>query len=299
MQDQYSEGNSPRKPLFAALMSAALPGLGQLYNGEFNKAIWVFLLFSLAAVPLIVIIALLLPSALTLPLVVIATAFTIGIWIYSIINAWRNATHRQNFQTRIWQTSGVYTLVFLVCATVILPSTIMWTRKHWVEPFQTPSASMEPTVLKGDFFFAEKSYNCPTCLKKVKRGDVALFVYPNNRNLHYIKRVIALPGDEVTLEGTTLTINGERLNTDAEPETESYDGNTWRVQWSGEASNERIEITVKPGHAFVLGDNRFRSNDSRLFGQVPLADIVGKARQVWFSKSPEGIRWSRIGHMLN
>jgi signal peptidase I len=158
---------------------------------------------------------------------------------------------------------------------------------------------MEPSVLRGDYLFASKSYNCPNCLHSVKRGDVAIFVYPDNRSFHYIKRIIALPGDEVTINDGNVTVNGEPLNSDAKPETESFDGKTWQVQWADDLPAEKIELTVQPGHAFVLGDNRSRSNDSRVFGEVPLSDIVGKARQVWFSKSEDGIRWSRIGHLLN
>ena len=289
----------PRRRMFAALMSTALPGLGQLYNGEFNKAIWIFLLFSITAIPLVMIIALLLPAGLTMPLVALSTLITIGIWLYAIIDGWRMAAKLQHFHPQVWQTSGVYALVFLICATVILPSTLLWVRKHQVEPFYIPSGSMEPSLLRGDYIFANKSYNCPNCRNSVKRGDVALFVYPDNRTQHYVKRVIGLPGDIVTINGTKLTVNGKALSTGDQTGTEHIDDKTWQVQWSEQPDKRPYEITVQPGHAFVLGDNRSNSNDSRVFGQVPLSDIVGRVRQVWFSKSAEGIRWSRIGQLIN
>ncbi|MEM7255847.1 MAG: signal peptidase I [Pseudomonadota bacterium] len=296
---QHTEHNSPRKPHFAALLSLALPGLGQLYNGEFNKAIWLFLIFSITGIPLIIIIALLLPAMLTLPLVVLSTLLTLGVWAYAIVDGWRIAKNRQTYRVQTWQTSGVYTLVFLICAFVILPSTIMWVRNHMTQPFHIPSGSMEPSVMRGDFIFANMNYNCPQCLQGIKRGDVAVFVYPDNRTLHYIKRVIGLPGDKIRIDGTTIYLNDRRLNTALDNTTETYDGRSWQVQWTDTGTENIYETVVESGHAFVLGDNRSNSNDSRSFGQVPLSDIVGRARQVWFSKSKEGVRWSRIGTRLN
>ena len=59
------------------------------------------------------------------------------------------------------------------------------------------------------------------------------------------------------------------------------------------------EITVPDGSVFVMGDNRSATKDSREFGTVPLMDVVGKARQIWFSRGAEGIRWKRLGKVVD
>jgi signal peptidase I len=90
------------------------------------------------------------------------------------------------------------------------------------------------------------------------KGDIVIFVYPDDRSKRFIKRIEALPGQNITgIDGT-------------------------------------IE-TVPHGFVFVTGDNRRHSYDSRNFGFVPISDLIGKVRQVYFSSGPDGIRWSRIG----
>ena len=293
---------TPRNPLFAAVMSAILPGFGQLYNGQVNKSLWIFIAFCLIALPLAVIIALYLPVWMTVFTLAAGVIIPIMIWVYGIIDAWRNARQLANYQLKPWQTSAMYTVVFLVCSMLILPSTIFWIRDNQVRAFHTPSGSMIPTVQRGDMIFADMWYNCPLCRSSVSRGDVSVFVYPNNRSHYYIKRILGLPGDNIKISAEGVSINGEllgqRTTTNQGEVTESYNGKSWQVIWDVNEKVEDYEVTVTPGHAFVLGDNRSKSSDSREFGMVPLGDIVGLSRQVWFSRGPDGIRWSRIGKSL-
>lgn len=290
---------SPRRPWVAALMSLVLPGFGQLYNGEPNRAVWLFFLFGLIGVPVTAFLVLHVSSWLLLPALLVTQLVPVAIWVYSVIDAMRRARRLGSYSPARWQTSGMYLVVFLVCHVLVLPASVMYTRTHFVESFRVPAVSMEPTILRGDILFADKRYNCRGCKSAVRRGDIAVFTYPDNRTLLFVKRIIALPGDRVRAEGRQLIVNGKPLSAPGDRgedgrSTEQIDGRSWQVQW-GDSGVAPMELTVPSGQVFVLGDNRGNSVDSRFFGTVPMEDVIGRARQVWFSAGSDGIRWGRIG----
>ena len=339
----------PRRPLVAALASLILPGFGQLYNGDLNRAIWLFLGFAVLCIPAIALIALYLPDAMMLPTLLLGLLAALGVWAYSVWDAWRGACAHIGGPARAWQQSGVYALVFVLCDLLALPLLTLYVREHQVEPFYIPSASMEPSVRRGDRIWADKRYNCPGCKQGVHRGDIAVFAYPNDRSVRYIKRVIGLPGDQIQLKDRQVWVNGQPLqgpiaSPAVPPATgmptratlttliaETLDGRAWQAQWSEPAAPPKstttgpaapasihtppaamlpslnraqttaateLKLTVPDGQVFVLGDNRQSSVDSRNFGTVPMQDILGRARQVWFSADGNGVRWGRLGQVL-
>jgi signal peptidase I len=295
----------PRQPLRALLMSLVLPGLGQLYNGQAEKAIWLVLAFAFLSVPAVTLAALYVPAAMMVPALAVSVLASVGVWIFGMMDAWRTARTLAGHVARPWQSLATYVLVLVLCQAIALPLLIMSVREHLVESFYVPSTSMEPGVLKGDVFFADKRYNCPHCKLGVARGDIALFASPNDRTQIHIKRIIALPGDTVAVRGRLVTVNGKALSSKIAPEhedgqmVESWGERKWQVAWLAlPIAPPDADLTVPPGHVFVLGDNRSNSLDSRNFGTVPLTDVVGKARQVWFSRGDAGIRSERIGKVL-
>ncbi len=296
--DTTSDAKSKSKPWLPAIMSLVLPGLGQLYNGESNRAIWLFVLFALVSVPLMAVVALLVPVRFTVFALLFANVLALSVWGYAVVNAWRSAGQMR--EKRPWQISGTYLLAFIACGLITLPLLIGYVNKNLVRSFKIPSRSMQPTLQQGDYLFADMRYNCPGCKHHLQRGDIAIFVYPNVRNYYYVKRVIGLPGDEITLSENRVMVNGQLL---AEPSSsgeyaEKFGDRTWTVRGSvGGLTSDTTQqsFVVEPGHAFVLGDNREASRDSRAFGSVPLSDIVGKARQIFFSKNKEGFHWERFG----
>jgi signal peptidase I len=312
---------TPRRPLLAALASLVLPGFGQLYNGDLNRAIWLFLIFALLGIPGVALVALYLPDQWMLPTLLLGLTATLGVWAYAVAQAWRTARRQLPGPARAWQLSGVYALVFVLCDLLALPLLTLYVRQHQVEPFRIPSSSMAPSVHAGDMIWADKRYNCPGCKSGVHRGDIAIFAYPNDRSVSYIKRVIGLPGDQIVLKDRQVWVNGQALHSaGANPVngvlTETLNGRQWQVQWVEPpasatpagvapplnrvmtAQAQALQLTVPDGQVFVLGDNRLSSVDSRNFGTVPMQDMLGRARQVWFSSDAQGVNWSRLGLVL-
>src|SRR6195952_1074188 len=146
-----------------------------------------------------------------LPLLVTSAAATLGLWGFSIVDAWRGAVRRQVYTRREWQGSGVYILLFLAGNALIL-ALVADVRQRMVQAFDIPTAAMQPGILRGDRLFADKRYNCPGCKTAVAIGDIGVFVFPNDRTQYYIKRVIGLPGDRVSITAHNVTVNGRSLS---------------------------------------------------------------------------------------
>jgi len=192
-------------------------------------------------------------------------------------------------------------------------------RSFFFEPFRIPSGSMIPTLLVGDFILVSKySYGVrlPVIHTKIldtgapERGDVAVFRYPRNPKQDYIKRVVGLPGDTIEYANKVFTINGEIVQQlegapYVMPGTDAIRaGETIRDEQLGAVLHEILQSRSKPsrpttwevpeGHYFLVGDNRDNSNDSRFWGFVPEANLVGKAKYVWMHWS----LWDRIGEKI-
>ncbi len=197
-------------------------------------------------------------------------------------------------------------------------------RSFLFEPFKIPSGSMIPTLLVGDLILVNKFHygiRLPVINKKiinnhvVERGDVMVFRYPVDPRQDYIKRVVGLPGDEISYVNQALSINGkpvgaaslgdffeadslryepmfaEKLGeTDhkilVNPRRPAYFGGdvkTFPFVENCRYSAEGVVCKVPAGHYFMMGDNRDNSQDSRFWGFVPDENVVGKAFFVWMN----------------
>jgi signal peptidase I len=194
-----------------------------------------------------------------------------------------------------------------------------------VQPFRIPSASMEPTLLVGDFLLVNKvlcsghGFFPLASSGLIRRGDLIVFHYPVNPSRDLVKRVIGVPGDQLHLRDGRVYIDGRAFD---EPYAvyrtaapDSYRDNFPRMDRADPAVDSRWwiqmhslvangELTIPPDSYFVLGDNRNNSEDSRYWGLVPREAIVGKPFLIYFSKSePAGsvfhfARWERTLRIL-
>ncbi|HET7263925.1 MAG TPA: signal peptidase I [bacterium] len=129
-----------------------------------------------------------------------------------------------------------------------------------VQAFYIPSGSMEPTLMINDRILVAKFLYR---FEPIQRGDVIVFRYPLNPQRDFVKRVMGLPGDRAQLKEGVVYISGQRI---------SEKGYTIKPDFGNYGP-----VAVPQGEYFVLGDNRNNSEDSRFFGYVPRANIIGKA----------------------
>jgi signal peptidase I len=138
--------------------------------------------------------------------------------------------------------------------------------------YRIPSRSMVPTLVPNDHIYVSASgYNNET----IQRNDVLVFFYPDSKRTPYIKRLIALPNDQVRIENFIVYVNDKPL-------PQLYI-NTTRLRKS--SSRYMQEIQIPKGHLFLLGDNRDNSRDSRFFGTLPVENVIGKAVFLIFGKN--------------
>jgi signal peptidase I len=142
------------------------------------------------------------------------------------------------------------------------------------EHFWVPTPSMAATLTPGDHVLVDRlAYR----VKAPQRGDVVVF-HPPGQEAVYIKRIIGVPGDTISLRDGAVYVNGRRLD---EPYVKESAGALERTDpWSSDATASWSLITpyvVPAGNYFVMGDNRTDSDDSRDWGPVPRAAILGEA----------------------
>jgi signal peptidase I len=170
----------------------------------------------------------------------------------------------------------------------------LFARTFLFQAFEVPSPSMEKTVLTGDRLVVNRFVYAPAPWfsallprREIRRGDVLVFRYPPDPRRSFVKRVIGLPGESVSIADKRVRVDGREL---IEPYAFHSDDRTWPDDRSISEDRRRRDqlppTRVPEGSYFLMGDNRDDSSDSRSWGPVPRGHVLGRALLVYWSVPP-------------
>ena len=177
-----------------------------------------------------------------------------------------------------------------------------------LQNFEIPTSSMEDTLLIGDHVFVNREQFAPPThwvgplmpYREIRRGDIVVFLSPEEPGLFVVKRIIGVPGDRIHLRDGAVYRNGEKLN---EPYAQHKAGNydPYRDNFPAVPPSEMYGITsqewmstlssyiqggdvvVPPNSYFGMGDNRDVSKDSRYWGFIPRGNVIGRPLLIYWS----------------
>jgi signal peptidase I len=181
----------------------------------------------------------------------------------------------------------------------------LFIRTFVIQAYKIPSGSMKPTLQIGDHILVSKfNYGIKlpflrTTLIPVgapQRGDIVVFIYPEDRSKDFIKRLIGVPGDTIEVRNKKILINSLPYS-----DKHGVYVDNLVIPGAVQPRDNFGPVTVPEGSLFVMGDNRDESYDSRFWGFVSKKDVLGKALIIYWSWNQEEhwIRWGRIGRLLN
>jgi len=264
-----------RKPFIALLLSMLAPGLGQIYNTELKKGIVLLVLVQLAGIALYIIT----PNILKYPivfsiLIIILLLIAVGFHIYAILDGYRVAKQKDSLQLRAYNKWYTYVLILALFWGIGACNDNL---SGW-KSYKMVASSMEPTLLNGDRLLVKT--NAYSSKVQPKRGDVIVFVFPEDTSKDFMKRVIALPGDKVEIRDRVIILNGKPL---VEEYVNITGDNNTVVGDAVRKMDNMPEKLIPDNKYYVLGDNRDKSYDSRFWGFVDQNALIGKAILIYFS----------------
>lgn len=260
---------------WAVLLSILQPGLGHMYAGRLARgvAIYAALVVTVLAVFLLKLPAMFQGFLIMLPLLAV-------LWIAMLADAgW--LAGKPEFEPKPYNRWGWYILYLLMgwtAGSVIQGTNYLGT--YTLRALRIPSESMASTLVPGDHLYADMAFYSG---HEPKADDIVVMSYPENASLTHIKRIVAVPGDEVEFTGDSLTVNGNALD-------------VFRRAPSREVAkgfSTARKLVLGQDQYYVMGDNAAYSQDSRHFGPIGRREILGKALYIYYSPD-----LSRIGKSL-
>lgn len=282
-----------RRPAGAVVLTICVTGLGHLYAGRPREALGFAVTGHVVGVASIILV-LSRPSGIAfLCVLVIGLLFFVTAIVHAGFAA-KRAT--RPYELRRYNRWWIYVLIVLFAWLVWQPRLAAWMHRS-LRAFRIPSPAMEPSILVGDFLFADMR---APARRTPQRNDVVILESVEQAGVTVIKRVIGVPGDTLLTRDGQLYRNGQTV---AEPwiqpltSADSFPLEETRLP-SGTKRPTMLNwgpVVVAAGQLFVMGDNRPDSYDSRFWGTLPADHVLGRPLSLYFSFGWGHIRWDRIG----
>lgn len=313
MTEVKIQPDNKRWPWLAVTLSVIMSGLGHIYCGRIVKGL-VLTFISCILIPIIFSAFAVSHSSVRIAVILIALFASTAVWLFAIIDSGCIAKRTPDgYILKDYNRWYVYAILILM-GTGGSTQIAFNVRKTFLEAFRVPVASNYPTILPNDRFLANKlAYKT----RDPQKGDLIVFLNPEDRRINYIKRVVAVAGETVEIKNGELYVNDKKLSWEKLPQStldniritiktnkiEPLEGDVFE-ETNGDAKykiflakhkmpGDFAKITVPRYHCFVLGDNRNLSKDSRYFGPIPLATVIGRADYLYFPAKD----WSRFGRI--
>jgi signal peptidase I len=274
----------PRRVGVAVVLSLLIPGWGQIYNGQFRKALWIrggWVIAGLCAA------AVGLPATFfgLLALLLANVVFYMLIAVEAVVCAQRFSLEPRRFTPNRWYAY----LGFVAIVSVLSLSSTLVSQRFFFQVYKIPSSAMEPTLLTGDHIMVDKRARIP------HRGDVIVFVFPPDPTKDFLKRVIGIPGDTVQIKAGRLYLDGQEV-----PDSHAHFEIAPQDRLKSSERDYFGPLKIPPAKYFVMGDNRDRSYDSRYWGLVDEDQVKGRVLYIYWSwdagtSAATQSRWQRIG----
>ena len=276
---------------YAAVLSLVIPGLGQVHARAWRAGLFLLAVNEVLSLGARVLTAMAPPVVPAIAAVAMVVGVSIILMVGSAVDAWRRVRAAPTPPRPRWFRSTWFAGLVLIGVGRAVDTVLPF---GW-RTFNIPSASMTPTLMVGDFLLADTRAGY-----RPARGDVVIF---SHGDADYVKRIIGLPGDRISIEGGVPVLNGSLLvqRDDGETiiaETMSFGQKARRLvemlpggpahpvlQLPSGSLRSMAELTVPAGRLFMLGDNRDNSLDSRsAMGLIPVDDLIGPARTLYWSR---------------
>ena len=294
-----------RKPSTAINLSIISPGLGHIYCGQIAKGL-ILEFITCMTIPAFLLTFFAASSILRTAGIIGLLAVSVVVYLIAIIDSSYAARHtKHDYELKDYNRWFIYVIIVLMSTAITIPLAFV-VKSTIMEAFVIPTTSNYPTINPGDRVIANKLTYQKT---DPTPGDLIVFWNPRNRHQRYIKRVIAIAGDTVEVKAGNLYINDKQLPLEGLAQSDlsarqitidgkALDGKAYKetnrsatytifqaTSPSPKKDSDFAKLTIPPHHCFVLGDNRAHSEDSRIFGPIPLTTIIARADYLYFPLS--------------